>query len=269
MQKKYFGNNNNNIFATFFDGNVFNEKRFYVFIKIHIVIKNIDDKKLEILINISDIFDKFGVRSISMDEIAVHLKISKKTLYQLFKNKIDVVENVLMLRQWIFFNFNQTKEKIINQDALLRNFYIIIQHISYSVSQIQTINHYDIKKYYPELYDKYVKQIDEELKLFFEEFIEICINKELFRDCIDYKLRVFVLFRAFSTFNNPDYPTDNTYTLNQMIFGVFDCFINSVVTEKGLKEWNEIVKNPPKIDPKHFKFSSCFVKKPINKNNVN
>ena len=44
-------------------------------------------------------FLRFGLRSTSMDDIANHLKISKKTLYQQFANKDDVVEQVMLYRR--------------------------------------------------------------------------------------------------------------------------------------------------------------------------
>ena len=54
--------------------------------------------KDELVQKISDLFLTFGLRSTSMDDIANHLKISKKTLYQYFGNKDDVVEQVMLFR---------------------------------------------------------------------------------------------------------------------------------------------------------------------------
>ena len=45
----------------------------------------------ELLADISDLFLRYGLRSTSMDDIANHLKISKKMLHQQFANKDDVV----------------------------------------------------------------------------------------------------------------------------------------------------------------------------------
>lgn len=47
--------------------------------------------KEELVGCISDLFLKYGLRSTSMDDMANHLKVSKKTLYQIFENKEDVV----------------------------------------------------------------------------------------------------------------------------------------------------------------------------------
>lgn len=53
----------------------------------------------ELLENISELFLKYGLRSTSMDDICSHLKISKKTLYQYFSNKDDLVEQIMMHRR--------------------------------------------------------------------------------------------------------------------------------------------------------------------------
>jgi AcrR family transcriptional regulator len=49
------------------------------------------DIKGKILKGADELFTKYGVRSISMDDIARHLTVSKKTLYQHFADKEDIV----------------------------------------------------------------------------------------------------------------------------------------------------------------------------------
>ncbi len=42
-----------------------------------------------------ELFLRYGIRSISMDEIAAHLGISKKTIYQFYEDKDSLVEAVI------------------------------------------------------------------------------------------------------------------------------------------------------------------------------
>jgi AcrR family transcriptional regulator len=49
------------------------------------------DIKKKILKAAENLFMKYGVRSISMDDISRHLAVSKKTLYQHFADKEDIV----------------------------------------------------------------------------------------------------------------------------------------------------------------------------------
>ena len=54
----------------------------------------IDDNKEKLLRGADELFMKYGFRSVSMDDIARHLGVSKKTIYQYFADKDEVVESV-------------------------------------------------------------------------------------------------------------------------------------------------------------------------------
>ena len=47
--------------------------------------------KKKIITESVELFMKFGVRSVTMDDIAKHLGISKKTIYQHFKDKEEII----------------------------------------------------------------------------------------------------------------------------------------------------------------------------------
>src|SRR5579872_1064742 len=53
------------------------------------------DVKERILAKAADLFIRYGIRSITMDEIASQLGISKKTIYQFFTDKDDMVAAVI------------------------------------------------------------------------------------------------------------------------------------------------------------------------------
>src|SRR6202000_2790704 len=53
------------------------------------------DVKERILSKAADLFMRYGIRSITMDEIASQLGISKKTIYQFFTDKDDLVSAVI------------------------------------------------------------------------------------------------------------------------------------------------------------------------------
>ena len=50
----------------------------------------------DILKKVSSLYNRYGIRSITMDDVAKELCISKKTLYQFVSDKEDLVEKVLM-----------------------------------------------------------------------------------------------------------------------------------------------------------------------------
>ncbi len=50
------------------------------------------DRKIEIAEKVCKMFREFGIKSVTMDDIARHLSISKKTLYEYFTDKKDLVK---------------------------------------------------------------------------------------------------------------------------------------------------------------------------------
>ncbi len=54
------------------------------------------ESKEKILKGVEELFFKYGIKNITMDEIARHLSISKKTIYQFFKDKDEVVHSLML-----------------------------------------------------------------------------------------------------------------------------------------------------------------------------
>ena len=53
------------------------------------------EQRQRILAKTAELFMRYGIRSITMDEIATQLGISKKTIYQFFTDKDEMVEAVI------------------------------------------------------------------------------------------------------------------------------------------------------------------------------
>ena len=61
-----------------------------------------DNKLIDILERVRELFYKFGVRSVSMDDICRDLGLSKKKLYQHVTSKTELVEKLLELERQNF-----------------------------------------------------------------------------------------------------------------------------------------------------------------------
>ena len=57
-----------------------------------------NSKQIDLLERAGLIFMKLGIRSVTMDDIAAHLGISKKTLYNHFNDKSQLVREIIRLR---------------------------------------------------------------------------------------------------------------------------------------------------------------------------
>ena len=112
-------------------------------------------EKADILNKICTLYKNYGIKSITMDDAARHLGVSKKTLYQLFSDKTELVKEAVITE----VNTRQVKLAILNNDD--NN--AIQDLLNYFEAQLNMILDYkpnfiyDLKKYYPDIYSDYVK----------------------------------------------------------------------------------------------------------------
>ena len=117
-------------------------------------------KITEICDRIQLLFQQYGIKSITMDDIAVRLGCSKKTLYNYFKDRKDLVLKVISADMK---KHESEVLKVVNER--LHPIDELFKLNTLSVNKIKTIHpsaQYDLKKYYPkswEIFDRNNKQL--------------------------------------------------------------------------------------------------------------
>lgn len=105
------------------------------------------DTKTKILIKSKELFFKLGVRSITMDDLAKELGISKKTLYKYFDNKSDLVNAVII--QHFEDESKLIKEVTQNATNAIDEIVLIAKSGIKQFKKMHPSSIYDLKKYYP------------------------------------------------------------------------------------------------------------------------
>lgn len=105
-----------------------------------------------ILERISCLYKKYGIKSVTMDDVAHELGISKKTLYLYFSDKDDLVMQVLN-----FEGEKRTKAYKKIYDLRLNAIEELLEvnrYMNHMMREYSAVVDYDLKKYYPEHYAK-------------------------------------------------------------------------------------------------------------------
>jgi TetR/AcrR family transcriptional regulator, cholesterol catabolism regulator len=113
------------------------------------------EKENRILIQVKTLYHRYGIKSVTMDDVAAHLCISKKTLYEYFKDKEELVEKVILLEQekdQAFFRDLQRMNRNAIEELLEAYKQIHTMYMEYNPSM-----NYDIRKYYPSLYTRIIR----------------------------------------------------------------------------------------------------------------
>ena len=99
-----------------------------------------------------EIFVKYGVKSVTMDDISKELGISKKTLYTVIKDKVDLIEKTsFKVSDDILFAINKIIEKKLDPISELLE---IENFISETITGFNPSAVYQFQKYYPEIHVK-------------------------------------------------------------------------------------------------------------------
>lgn len=120
-----------------------------------------NEQKDKILAVSWKLFFQFGVKSVTMDDIASKMGISKKTLYLFFPNKKELITQAC---EWEMKNpeFSFTSNRIEKMNAM-DQYFIFLKFVDERIQQNCDSMHYDLKKYYPEIWAKFK---DEKIKTF-------------------------------------------------------------------------------------------------------
>lgn len=139
--------------------------------------------KEQIIKKATDLFLKLGFKSVTMDDIASAMCISKKTIYKYFTTKEDLIEQgTTSIHQKIITLMNAIVSK--NYNAIKENF----EMRKMFKEMFQTFDHspaYQLKKHYPEIYDQLISNAMEECRHLFRKNIEKGIAEGLYRDNVE------------------------------------------------------------------------------------
>ena len=175
------------------------------------------------------LFHQHGIKQVKMDDIANDLRISKRTLYEVYENKEDLLFEVLQQHDSVerqqLLEFDKPGTNVIN---------IILEIYRVRTAEFITINPLffeDLQKY-PNLLT-YVRKLHEDKEAEIVAFIERSKNEGLFPENVNYGIVRELTFAS------------EQFVMNNFLFKRYDItelsrimimlFVRGICTEKGIK----------------------------------
>ncbi len=176
---------------------------------------------------------QYGVRSVTMDEIAVQLGVSKKTLYQYYADKDELVDAVI-LDVLTVNQDNCIKDRNIAKNAI-HEVFLAIDMMQEMFQDMNPSVLYELEKYYPKAFEKFAKHKYSFLYKVMKENIERGIAEELYRSDIDVEIQVKMrLENMMIPFNQMVFPK-NKFDLIKVETELTTHFLYGLATIKGYK----------------------------------
>lgn len=191
------------------------------------------DLKKHILAEVDKLFSRYGIKSVTMDDIAKHLGISKKTLYLHFSDKNELVmtltESKIESQTYII---NQGYDQVENA---VQELFVAVNNLEEILADTNPILFFDLQKYHPQawglfknfrensVYEKMLNNLSRGIK---EGYYRHEINLEIIA-----RMRIEQIDMAF----NQNVFSTQKYSMSQVMRELTIHFLYGICTPEGQK----------------------------------
>lgn len=180
-----------------------------------------------------DLVMRYGIRSVSMDDFASSLGMSKKTIYQYYKDKDELVDAVIsdiILRNKEICVCDREESK----DAI-HEMFLALEMMSVIMESMNPVVMFDMQKYHPACFGKFLKHKDEYLYNVVKQNLLRGIKEELYRS--DMNVELMSRFRVDSVLIpfNPGFIQHARLGLDEVHKELLLHFLYGIVNPKGYK----------------------------------
>lgn len=187
---------------------------------------------VDLIQKIKDTYLQYGIKSVTMDDLARELGVSKKTLYEHFKDKEDVVRKVVAFMiedQQSCINTIIENPEINAIDELLQMSHFISDHLK----SVNPSFSYDLKKYYSRVWDELVEF---KSKTVFEHImanIAKGVSEGLYRKDLNYEIIAYVYVARMELYSPGGLPELQKFTHKEVFRTLFQYHVRGIANEKG------------------------------------
>jgi len=200
------------------------------------------DYRQRIVEEASVMFRTFGIRAVTMDMLSAKMGISKRTIYEVFRDKDELLKEVL---SWMFDKQYKLLMKILSESKnVIEAIFKMIDLMSHHFQNMSPAFQLDIKRYHN---DVFKKLDDKSMPPYSRENQEIIIargiEEGIFRSNIDLDITNKCLFEMIRISNDVEvFPPDN-YLSKDVIMNTYVNYLRGISTQKGLDLINYYEKN--------------------------
>ena len=201
--------------------------------------KSIDLEK-SIVITSTELFLTLGFKSVTMDDIAEEMKISKKTIYTFFENKEALVQSVVFsMYSYITTNLTQIREEAKNPISELYEVKMFIMH---QLKGEKTSPQHQLRKYYPNIHKELQKKQFDFMTKSVKKSLTKGVEIKLFRSSIDIDFISRMYFNGMVGIKNVDMFPIEKYSPEQLMENYLDYHLRAIVTKDGMKLLSSYIK---------------------------
>ncbi len=191
-----------------------------------------EDRYQNIISNAYNIFIQYGIKNVSMDDLCRQMGISKKTLYKYVNNKVDLLDRISeYIHNKIKMRIKKIKKSSLNAiDVLLE----MSKVSSENHVRINPMVNYEIRKYYPQIYEKYISKKKELIIGSILMNLEKGIKEGLYRQDLNKEIVAHLYFKKIEEFHLLERDELKNISYSEIFEVMFENHIRGISNEKGI-----------------------------------
>lgn len=187
-------------------------------------LKNIVEK-------VSALYQRYGIRSVTMDDVSRHLGISKKTLYSCVKDKEELVALTIQLQ---VEDHKAMEENLKSRNlGALEEIMEIYTKVAEVMKNMNPSYQYDLRKYYPHLCDNFLKYKRENLFHVIKSNLQRGKGEGIYRAEINEEIIAHMHTSRHNSMNDME-PEEIAFLVGNDAFKeIFFYHIHAIINDKG------------------------------------
>jgi TetR/AcrR family transcriptional regulator, cholesterol catabolism regulator len=207
------------------------------------------ETKDKILIGAEGLFMKYGIRSVSMDDIARHLSVSKKTLYQHFADKDELV--TIMSQGHMKREVKEYEEIANASENSIDELNKISLQIKCDMEDMNPSLLFDLQKFHPKAWALWLDHKNDFIKSSIVRNLKQGISEGYFRPEINPEVMgISRLILIEAAFDGNLFPKEK-FNLVDLQSQFFDHFVYGLCTDKGRKLYEKYKQSTTTNTTKH------------------
>ena len=195
--------------------------------------------KEKILHKATEMFLNLGFKSVTMDDLANEMGISKKTIYTHFENKTKLVEESTMHIFWSISNgiecIRNTHKNPIEELLEIKKF--VMQHLKDEKSSPQ----YQLQKYYPKVYSTIRNKQYDIMEVCIVNNIKKGIEMGIYRENINIDFVSRIYFSGVTSIKDYKLFPPDIFPTNALQDDFLEYHLRGIITPEGRKILNNLI----------------------------
>jgi len=179
------------------------------------------------------LFCQYGIKSVTMDDIAKHLGMSKKTIYLNYTDKNALV--VELMREKLENQVCVMDDCINNSEDAVHEVFFAVTQMQHLLSKMNPMLFYDLQKYYPEAWQFYVAFREKKLFKVIHDNLKRGISEGNYRKDIHVDILTWMRIGQIDTVLSQNTYPMNEYNIALLMTEITEHFLYGLCTPKGYK----------------------------------